>query len=134
MVLNTSAVSVYADDITGFIRSSKSGEKVSKLGLVKDCQRKSWKVREFSPRKPEGQEKSEEIFEYIVTGFQKLYFFKCVNLDHQNLIVFPHLAYNLCSVSCQSPRRFLFVILCFYRFVDTKDGGNCPPIIQRGCM
>ena len=46
--------------------------------------------------------------------FQKLYFFKCVNVGYQNLNVFPHPAYILCSVSCQTPRRLLFVMVYFY--------------------
>ena len=72
---------------------------------------RSGNVMEFFSRKLKGQGKVREKFlTYSVKSFQELYFFKCVNLGHESVNVFPHPAYNLCSVSCEMV-VFIFIFI-----------------------
>ena len=59
--------------------------------------------------------------------FHKLYFLKLSNVSHKNFNVFSHSAYNLCSVSCITPRRFLFVELSAYKSLETEGQGELSP-------
>ena len=59
-----------------------------------------------------------------LSSFQMLYFLKRINVVHQFANIFLHPAYSSCSISYLLPRRFLFVVVCFYSSMNAVGQGE----------